>query len=210
MARKPKAEDTAAPRKNVSATAITDCMAEYEEMMGRRARLDAQIGAMFMKYEKAEGVDRAQVKRSYRRRNMDPAEVRSEIEVDMHYTRVLGQIEWDAKSGQGSFIEAIAAIPTPVVSKVADANLARARAHSDGYNSGKAGAKVGSCRFSVGSEQYVAWRDGWQDGTADREAVKPGASNVVKADARRERKGGAKAAAETPPIDPDTKTAGSA
>lgn len=197
MARKPTKTDDDEPKKNVSPDAITKCAAEYEDLMGKRARLDALIGAMFNRYEKEEGVKRGAVKKAYRRRNMDADEVRAEIEDELFYSRVLGQIEWD-KGGQGSFAAAIAS-PAPKISADAQARLARARAHADGYNSGKRGAKVSDTpsQFTPGSEEFVAWRDGWQDGAADREAKKPSDAKVVEATPRKGRKKGADGAAAT-------------
>lgn len=190
MARKPKKADDEAPKKNVAPDAIASCMAEYEDFMGKRARIDAQIGAMFNRFEKEEGVKRAAIKKAYRRRNMDESEVRAELEDELHYSRVLGQIEWD-KGGQGSFVQAMGAAPAPKLSSDAQGQLAKARAHADGYNSGKRGAKVSDVpgQYKPGSETYVAWRDGWQDGSADREAKQPGAAKVVKASTTRKRGG---------------------
>src|SRR5262249_14540887 len=50
--------------------------------------------------------------------------------------------------------------------------LANSRAYADGYNSGKAGGRIGANPFAhqPGSEQYTRWRDGWSDGNGDYQA----------------------------------------
>lgn len=171
MARKPKDADKTA---NVDPNDIADCAAEYELLMGQRSRIDAKIAHCFDRFEK-KGVTRAPIKRAYKRRNMTADEVRAELAEDTLYARVLGHIEWD-KQGQASFTKAMSVeIARP--NGDAASRLAGARAYNDGYNTALHGGLIGSCKHQTGSEEFVRWRDGWQDGSEARAETKPEATN---------------------------------
>ena len=94
-------------------------------------------------------------------------------------------VDFDA-SGQGDFAEGLDRVS---VAKPSPKNAMRvkvARAHADGYNSGLAGGKIeGSERFPTGSEEFVAWRDGWSDGHAARIARHPEKENDTQATPRK-------------------------
>ena len=203
MARKAKDAAAEAAKQNVDPNKIAECAAEYEELMGQRGRLDQKIGTMLRNYEKHDGVKAASIKRDYRRRNMTTDEVQAELAEDALYARVLGRIEWDA-GGQSSFAGAFAEVPKP--SGAAADGLARARAHSDGYNSGKHGAKIESCQFPNGSEEFIAWRDGWTDGNADRLMKNPQAAHTTQATPRKRGKAASRGTA--PPKNGSGATAG--
>lgn len=61
-------------------------------------------------------------------------------------------------------------------------SLAVARAHSDGYNSGKNGAVPSDNPFrnAPGSADYVSWHNGRDDGERDRQAKKPAETQRLK------------------------------
>lgn len=181
MAKKATAEP-ADKKINIDPTAIVECAAEYESLMGQRQRLDQKIGTMFDNYAK-KGVTKARIKADYKRRNMTAEEVQAEVEEDLLYARVLGRIEWN-KKGQAGFSAALdETVPTPSIE--AQAALARSRAYTDGYNSGRFGGSIDGNKHKPGTEPYSSWRTGWQDGHGDRLDANPEADKVTQAAPRR-------------------------
>ena len=176
MAKRAKSQPTPS---NVDPSAIVRCEAEYEELMGRVQRLKQQISTMFQRYAE-QGVKQPRIKEAYRRRLMDPEEVRAELADDWLYARVLRQITWEA--GQGDFS---AALVTEInVDDAATARLAAARAYNDGYNTALAGGDEES-PYAEGTEQAVRWREGWRDGREDRLARDPDAERETSPAPRR-------------------------
>jgi ribosome modulation factor len=148
-------------RPNASPNDEAGCYVEYEERMGNIAREKQAIAALFNRYEKL-GVHTQAIKHAYIMVHKKDAQ-------ELHRQRTatmarLGIIEWDA-DGQGSFLKGVT-IEAP--SGDAAVKLALGRAKAAGYNDGLAGAKVGSCPHPAGSEEFVVWRDGWEQGHADR------------------------------------------
>ena len=163
---------------NADANLIAEAFAAYSQIMAEMARVRQRAATMLHNYEQR-GVDPKALKHAYRMSGKDDAAL-------LHFTQtsylaMLGIIETE-DSGQTNFGKALE-VPKP--SGTAAANLARMRAHSDGYNTGRAGGLVESCRFSPGSEEYVAWRDGWQDGHDDRLAANPDAGRETAPGPRR-------------------------
>lgn len=58
------------------------------------------------------------------------------------------------------------------VSQKAMDKLSIARAHGDGYNSGRHGGSADNNPFEAGTEVYVAWGNGCMDGAADKAIAK--------------------------------------
>jgi ribosome modulation factor len=79
-------------------------------------------------------------------------------------------------SGQISFLPAFEP-PGPE----ADAKVAMSRVRADGYNTGKAGGVIDGCPFDPGTEEFVVWRDHWEDGATDRAKMKAINSKNVEA-----------------------------
>lgn len=148
-------------RPNVNPNDEADCFIEYDRMMGEMARIKQAIGTMFLRFEKL-GVHPDAIKHAYRMSTKDDAQ-----EIHRQRTATLARlkiIEWET-DGQGSFIKGITLeAPKPETA----AKLAFGRAKAAGYNDGLAGALIGSCTHPPGSEEFVAWRDGWTDGHSDR------------------------------------------
>lgn len=78
-------------------------------------------------------------------------------------------------------MEQPAAQSAPIASIGAE-SLAVARAHSDGYNSGKRGAVPSDNPHAhkPGSAEYVAWHNGRDDGDSDRQKTKPAEASRLK------------------------------
>lgn len=184
MAKRASAE---AAQFNVDPENIKLCQVEYEQLMGQQARIAQKIKTMFARYGDR-GVEAKGIKENYRCRNMTSDEIRQEAARDWQYKRVVGLITWD--DGQGDFGTALVA-PQPAIDMKPDKRLAVVRANMDGYNSALAGGDIsGSERFPTGSEEFVAWRDGWDDGHSERLARNPNADKETTA-APRKRNGAA-------------------
>lgn len=163
MAKKAKQE---ALKPNVRPDDEAECFALYCDNMGEMARIKQKIASMLKRYENM-GVDPRAVKYAYSMSQKDDAE-------ELHRARTqtlarLGIIQWEP-DGQGS-MDKILAIekPSPAVAQ----KLVLGRARADGYNTAYAGALIGNCTHPPGSEEFVAWRNGWQQGAADRAEAKP-------------------------------------
>lgn len=162
---------------------IAACYAEYVSLRTDQGRVSQAIGTMLKRYEKRH-VDAKAIKHSYKLAMMDPAMATAQHAINDEYVRILEIVDFDA-AGQGGFAEGLERV-TPKPSPANAARVACARAHADGYNSGLAGGKIeGSERFAAGSEEFVAWRDGWSDGHADRIARHPEKENVTQAEPRK-------------------------
>lgn len=171
---------------NASAEDKAAAFAEYSEKMGEMARIKQAISVSLGRYEKL-GVDPKAVKFAYRMSGKEDAA--EQHRKNTEYLALFGIIEVD-ESGQANFVKALQ-IERPTGE--AATKLAIARAYSDGYNSGRHGGKIDACRFKAGSEEFVSWRNGWEDGAADRLAKNPEADKVKVATGRR---GGRKAGAK--------------
>lgn len=174
MARRASTED----KPNVNPNDEAECAALYEDHMASMARIKQRIATDFGRYEKM-GVSSDAIRYNYRMSHQsDPGATHRQRTLTMAR---LGTIEYGA-DGQGDFSAALHATkPSPD----ALAKLAVARAFGDGYNTGLAGGQIDACKHTIGSEEFVRWRDGWTDGYADRIARKPELENVTQAEPRR-------------------------
>jgi ribosome modulation factor len=190
MARKAKEQ---ALKPNANPDEVAACFTEYSSMLADIARLQQKVAAMFGRYEKL-GVDSKAIKNAYSVAQKDPNEARREQERNAEYLAMLEIVEY-GDDGQGGFKFGLS-VTVPKAGPAAIAGIQGARAYNDGYNSGKAGGKIDACKFAVGTEEFVRWRDGWTDGHEDRLAKNPDADKVTKAAPR---KRGRRNGAEAPP-----------
>ena len=157
------------PATNVDPNDEADCFDQYSAHMATIAREKQAIAAMFKRYEKL-GVGADEIKHAYRMEFKDDAAA-------VHRRRTatmlrLGIIAYEA-DGQGNFMGGLN-VQGPTGASKQRLELGRARA--DGYNTAYAGGSLEACKFAVGSEEYVTWRDGWTDGNNDRLRDKPDAA----------------------------------
>jgi ribosome modulation factor len=188
--RKPRAAATAKPSKP-AATADTraECYAEYSELMGQRQRLNSKIAAAFSRFEGRgiNDIEKRAIKHAYTMSSKDKGEVERQHKANTQTMIAVG-ILTVADVGWTETVTQAEMELSPAAEK--SALVLRARANTDGYNSALAGGDVGHCPYNPGSEAFVAWRDGWTDGHADRIAKDPGAANEKTADTRRARRAG--------------------
>jgi ribosome modulation factor len=174
---------------NINPEAVAACYTEYSSMRGDVARLGQKIAAMFTRYEKSDGIDSKAIKSNYALSEKDPETAAAQLRRNNEYARILGIISFDS-SGQGDFSAGLDVSPQPVPT-LAPATAARvqaARAHADGYNTGKAGGTLEHNTNIIGTEAHVRWIEGYHDGHADRLLKNPDMANVKQASSRRARR----------------------
>jgi len=173
---------------NVDPSIVQACLAEYTQVDTELKRLSQRQAAMLKRYE-GQGVNVRSIKAAHRASKLDTAVARSQAQSDMRYLIIAGILkpaddEWVQTVSQSSLFEANEQSDLGTVSP----NLARARAHADGYNTGKAGGEATNNQFQPGTQEYVAWAQGHKDGAADR-ALKPKLAKVKPADAEPKKRG---------------------
>lgn len=157
----PQKEKLKALRENLSPDAVADCYADYSEDMRQIARIANRIKVRFAEFKKIGG-DAKNIQAAYKLEGMDdPAGYLAGITKTAAILRII-PTETEG-SGQVNFLPAF-----ELPGAESDARVAMSRARSDGYNSGKNGATIDSCPFNAGTEEFVSWRDQWEDGAADR------------------------------------------
>lgn len=184
MAKRARAANGTNGDAKAEADDIAACYAEYVSLRTDQGRVSQAIGTMLKRYEKRH-VDTKGIKNSYKLAMMDPAMAAAQHAINIEYAAILGIVEFDA-AGQGDFAEGLERVSRPMPSPANAARVRVARAHNDGYNSGLAGGKIeGSERFAVGTEEFVVWRSGWNDGHNDRVARHPEKETVTQATPRK-------------------------
>ena len=173
MAKKPNSE-----KPNANPDDVAGCFAEYSQMQGEMSRIKQRIATMLKRYENM-GVDGNAVKYAYAQSHKENPEHKHKKRTE--YLVILGLIGVD-EEGQSNFSAAldVAKPSTEIASK-----LALARAHTDGYNSGRHGGKIENNPFNAGTETFVKWLEGFHDGHADRIAHNPDADKVTEATPRK-------------------------
>lgn len=162
------------PSNGPSADRVAEYLARYTTLKTEAQRVAQAISTELTNFEK-EGGDKKALKALHDSLKLDPDEARRRLETLVRYHG--GQdirVSWQ-DDGQ-STLDDVLADPAPTTAGRHD--LAKARAHADGYNSGKAGAipSDNPFRHQPGSEEYVSWHDGRDEGQRDREARKPEAA----------------------------------
>lgn len=191
MARKKKADETvveATP--NVNPDDVAECYVSYTEHMGVIARERQKIATMLARYE-GMGVHTKSVRACYRLANMEDAP--DYVKEMLRTAAILKIIPAEEESdGQMTFLPGLRVAP-PSPAKQASVN--RSKMFWDGYDAGVAGHLIETCTFNPGSEDFVNWRDGWQQGHNDWQA-KPKNQNVENASAERKPRGRPRKAAD--------------
>lgn len=182
MARKLSEAMSEGAKTNVDPATIQACLAEYTEVSTEISRLAQRQAAMFRRYE-GQGVNVKSIKHAHRASKLDKAAARAQTQSDMRYLVIAGVLhpaddEWAMQVSQSSLFSADEDVETVGTSSP---HLARARAHSDGYNSGRHGGEAISNPFQPGQETYVAWEEGRKEGQDDKALRAGGATNGKKA-----------------------------
>ena len=157
MARRQKEE----LRANLSPDDVAETYADYSDDMGQIARIRQRIATRFARFA-GMGGEPKEIKMAYKLDNMDDASgfLRGVIKTAQTLRIIPTEVE---ASGQVSFIPALSPAPAPEF----DARVAMSRVKNDGYNSGRHGSPIDNCPYNAGTEEFVVWRDHWEDGAGD-------------------------------------------
>ena len=112
---------------------------------------------------------------------LDPDEARERLEslVEVAAQQEI-RITW--AGSQATFADVMEQAQPPAKNTQGSRDLAAAKAHSDGFNSGRHGGAPHDNPFShaPGSEEYVSWLHGRDEGQQAREAKRPGETARVR------------------------------
>lgn len=175
-----------------------EVLAEFTELKTAAQRIAQKIKTCLGRYETAGGLA-DEIKFSHKLGKLEHGEAQSLVRRLNRAAHWSGIITWDERSGQSDFAATFDAPAEAGGGGVAPGSrLSRARAYSDGYNSGKMGSSRDANPFAhaPGSAEYVAWNDGQGDGATDRaefRATRPDlraeASAEAEVDTSRKRRG---------------------
>lgn len=172
-----------------------EALAEYTLLKTEAARISQQIAAMLTRFE-ALGGDRKMLKLMHTLSMVEKSEARAYIQNAQTYAIDLDIIEVEP-DGQANFNGLFGGgardpnLPLPKAAEDMDAGarLKAAQAYSDGYKSGTSGGKLGDNPHAhdPGSEAFVQWRSGLEDGLGDKmrasgmaeERVEPGTDDGI-------------------------------
>jgi len=195
MARKPSNGDaSAAPKKRgrppkvaaaptqsngPSQAQVAAALANLTRLETEGRRINQAKATEFTNFEKIGGDKRA-LKLLHRNIMLDKREAESFMETLVRYHTGQGINVRFQDDGQGTVIDLL---ETPAKTLEGNRDLAAAKAHSDGYNSGLHGAVPSDnpFRHEPGSEAYVQWHNGRDEGQNDRLAKNPALSARVTA-----------------------------
>lgn len=182
MARRKAAADTdqgadEKPRPNSTAEDTAECFLELTELKASMARIGQKTAVTIARYENM-GVDVDAVRECMKLEKKDDApEWIKRVLAAAAVLRIIPVAEED--DGQMTLMPGL---KVAAADQETQDRLAIARAHGDGYNTGRRGGSADDNPHKAGTEVYVAWGNGCLDGQADRAARKPSAENTQTAD----------------------------
>jgi hypothetical protein len=161
---------------------VQACAAEYTQLNTEAARLAQKTAAMLGRYQR-QGVNVRSIKRAHKAGRSDAAAASAQLRTDVRYQIILGILkpaddEWTRAVVQSEMFADLAETPR------VDPRLSKARAQSDGYNTGRHGGEGAENPHPPGTAEHLAWNQGHRDGVADR-ALKPAKPRVADATPRR-------------------------
>jgi len=168
-------KSVAAPASNGPSQQRTkEVLAEYTRLETEGARINQAKSTLLNGYER-EGGSKKNLKRVHALMKLDPREAQAELEGLLRLSHGVGIVVRFQDDGQGTIMDYLDAETAPAKNTQGDRDLAAARAHSDGYNSGLTGAAPSDNPFShqPGSEEFVEWHNGRDEGQRDRMAKRP-------------------------------------
>lgn len=173
---------------NVDPSIIQACLAEYTTIDVEMKRLAQKQAAMFGRYE-GQGVNKRSIKNAHKMSRLDRAEASAQAQSDARYLIITGILnpaddDWARAVHQSQMFtdaeETETDAPSPATkAPVMSSALNQARAHTDGYNSGKHGGEAANNPYLQGTAEYVQWAKGLSDGLADRKLRGKGATKVA-------------------------------
>lgn len=186
---------------NVDPSTIQACLAEYTQLDTEAKRIAQKISSMFRRYE-GQGVVPRSIKSAHRASKKDRSVAASEARTDLQYMLICGVLKAADEDWTRSVVQSDMFAEPEAVGKITP-DLAKARAYTDGYNSGRHGAGTENNTHQPGTQEFVSWDQGHRDGIADRN-MNPRSARGKQADATPKRpvgrpKGSGKKAREVIP-----------
>lgn len=161
----------------------SEVLAEYTRLTTEGQRVNQAKSTLLTAFTK-EGGDTKALKSLHASLKLDPAEAAAKLTTLVQYHAGVNIKVKFGDDGQGSVLDDLGPEqPTPPSD--GDKLLSVARAHSDGYNCGRSGATPSDNPFQhqIGSEEYVNWHNGRDEGQADRLKRRPALEARVAASA---------------------------
>jgi ribosome modulation factor len=153
-----------------SAERIAEVLAIYTENMTASRRIAQANNTLLTAFEK-EGGDKAELKALHASLKLSHNEAVAKLERRIRYHAMQDiRVSWEP-SGQANVLDALGPEQrAPDKNTKGQRDLSAARAHADGYNSGLNGGVPSDNPFAhaPGSEEYVRWHDGRDEGQQDR------------------------------------------
>ena len=157
-------------------------LAKMLELEGRKQRISGLMSALKTDVEAAGG-NWAGLKMQFKLMKMleddEPAATALVDDIMAGALQAGVKITWVAD--QATFADFMEANQPPPKNTEGTRDLSEARAHGDGYNSGKAGAVPGDNPHHAGTAEYVSWEKGRADGQLDLELRTPGMADRLEA-----------------------------
>jgi uncharacterized protein (UPF0335 family) len=188
------AETGAAPHKQAAAAAAepkkpnqpqphetTEFLARLTRLKTEAQRVAGEISALGSAVKARGGATYWKtIKRVHDLKKLDPDEARAEVEALVQVAAQVDiRISW--MGNQATFADIMEQNQAPAKNTAGSRDLAAARAHSDGYNSGKQGSLPQDNPHSPGTEEYVSWHDGRDEAERDLKTKNPTAAARIAA-----------------------------
>lgn len=170
------ATEGTAPRKQAAAAAepkkgnrpqpheTADRLARLTRLKTESRRIAGEISVLSQECKKAGGPAYWKaLTKTHDLKKLDAALARAEIEALIEVAAQNDiRITW--MGNQAAFTDFMEQATPPAKNLEGTRDLAAARAEGDGFNSGKAGGLLKDCPHDPGTEEFVMWRDGWEEG----------------------------------------------
>lgn len=180
----PAAPPPAARKNGPSPQQNQDWLARLTRLKTESRRVAGEISALGTEVKGAGGaLHWKNLKKVHDLQKMDPSEAVAELE-GLIQIAAQNEIRVTWAGNQATLADVLDQNQPPPKNTQGSRDLDEARAHSDGYNSGKNGSVPSDNPFqhAPGSLQYVAWHNGRDEGQKDREKNRPGeAARVAEA-----------------------------
>lgn len=167
------------PTNKPNATQNAEWLAEYTRLKTEARSVSGSIAALGARV-KSGGGDWKNLKKVHDLKKLEPDEARAELE-GLVALAAQNDIRVTWMGDQAALTDVLEQNQPPPKNTSGSRDLAAARAHADGFNSGKHGAVPHDNPHQPGSEEFVSWHDGRDEGAAAASAKNPGRAARVSA-----------------------------
>lgn len=164
---------------NHSPEDAADCFLGAKELKRQIAQMSQRLATHYARFENL-GVDIESVQDCLKLEKKP--DIPGKLKRIMTMAAILDLIPTEVEAnGQLSVIPGLS---VKGVAPATKAKINRAKVFWDGWDSGKSGDLIDACKFTPGSEDFVTWRSGWDDGHKEW-AAKPKNANTTTASAEK-------------------------